>query len=206
MTCTAPIRGHRSARAAARCPVHGSDVGRATNYRVPRGLLPAPLRSQDEVGSTPVIASRSRSQIERTLVQAGLDAVTSHNFTGALIDVSAELSKEASKRSRPSHWLCQLLGDSADSMDPSSVAAAVGDVFADVLVRDGAPEWAASIVGWGVAQAASGPIAALLPGAQLSFGLRTLAVIACPDQSSCSERSRLTVPLLKGLLSASAAS
>lgn len=126
--------------------------------------------------------------------------MTSQKFTVALIDVSATLSTEASRRSKPAHWLCELLADAADSVDPAVVAGVAGDVFADALVENGVPEWAASVAGWGVANAAQTVFTSTMPGAQLCLGLRVLGMFVCPAPEECPAEERLSVPLLKATL------
>jgi len=137
------------------------------------------------------------AEVERALIQAGLDVATSGNFVVALIDVAASLDEGATKRGKPDHWLCTLLADVADALDPSAIAAATGDVFSDALVRAGAPQWVASIAGWGVAKASEEALSSMLPGGQLVLGLRVLGMAVCPQPSSCPAQSRLSVPLLK---------
>lgn len=140
------------------------------------------------------------ADVERALILAGLDAVASRDFAGALIDVSVSLQAEASKRSKPSHWLCELLADAADAVDPATIARAFGDVFADALVAQGVPDWAAAIAGWGIAKAAEGAISSVAPGSQLCLGLRVLGVLVCPSLASCPVGPRLSVPLFKAAL------
>ncbi len=199
MKCTARVTGqHRRATAAARCPVH-----RGENLRTIAAPAVAPNTQPTYRHSTQLrrdLIQMRRADVERTLIQAGLDAAVSRDFTGALADVAVALAEEASRRSKPSHWLCNLLADTAEAIDPSAIAAAMGDVFADALVKAGTPEWVASIAGWGIAKAAESSITALLPGAQLSLGLRVLALMSCPSPSGCPAGLRLSTPVLKAIL------
>lgn len=139
-------------------------------------------------------------EVERALIDAGLDAVTSKDFTAALIDVADALQPEAMKRSKPLHWLCELLADAADAVDPAVITRVAGDEFADALAADGMPQWAASMVGRGVANAAEGVLSSIMPGAQLCLGLRVLGMLVCPAPSACPVQTRLSVPLLKAAL------
>lgn len=213
MDCTAPTRGHRSPRAWARCPAcrggggwaePTANAGSATTAGATRfadvstaGGLPS--SSSGRRGPRPSRAA----EIERALISAGLDAAASHDFTAALIDVATALDDEASKRSNGSHWLCALLADAADAVDPAAIAAATGDVFADALIEIGVPNWAASVIGWGVAKAVESTLSSLLPGIQLCLGLRALGLLVCPSPSGCPVQSRLSVPLLKAALASS---
>lgn len=139
-------------------------------------------------------------EVVRGLVQAGLDAATSEAFTGVLVDVAVTLSEEASAREKPGHWLCVMLADAADGLDPASVAGVIGNVFADALVDVGVPEWAASIAGWGIANGARQMLTHILPGAQLCLGLRVLGMLVCPAPEPCPAGDRLSAPLLKAAL------
>lgn len=212
MSCTAPVRGHRSPRAWSRCPVcrgGGGWSSPSSSYARPvsQGGLPTPTGSSGRPAAPPTSSGShpgGRSEaVERALISAGLDAVASRNFTAALVDVAVALQSEASRRGKTSHWLCELLADAADAIDPGSVASAVGDVFADALVAYGVPNWAASIAGWGVAKASEAAIGSLMPSTQLCLGLRVLALLVCPSPETCPAGSRLSVPILKASLSAS---
>lgn len=145
--------------------LHGTDQRTKRPSRL--GKMPGPGRA---------------AKIERALISAGIDAAASHDFTAALIDVATDLDDEASKRSKGSHWLCALLADAADAVDPAAIAAATGDVFADALIEIGVPNWAASVIGWGVAKAVESTLSSLLPGTQLRLGLRALGLLVCPSR------------------------
>ena len=218
MKCTAPIRGHSSSRAWSRCPpcrggsgwtaprVSGGHTSGATTAGAKGtilGRIATPTTSAPNQMPSPQVSSRA-GKVERDLIAAGLDFLESRNFTAALIDVSVALEAEASKRATPSHWLCQLLADSADAVDPATIASIAGDVFADALVANGAPEWAASIAGWGVAKAAEGALSSMMPGVALSLGLRVLGMLVCPSPSSCPAATQLSAPVLKTALAAPA--
>src|SRR5699024_6130022 len=200
--CTARKTGrHRTASGAARCPVHGrgsmaSSLSiRSSSPPLPpvrpaarRPSRPAPLPA-NTASRRPAPAEPSRGrrpaaeraqQVERALIQAGLNAATSKAFTGPLIDVSTALTKKASRRWRFGHWLCLLLADAADTIDVDTVAGVAGDIFADALIRVGVPGWAASVIGWGVSNAAQKALVHVMPGAQLCLGLRVLSVLVCP--------------------------
>ena len=129
-----------------------------------------------------------------------MDAATSEAFTGVLVDVAVTLSEEASARGKPGHWLCVMLADAADGLDPASVAGVIGNVFADALVDVGVPERAASIAGWGIANGARQMLTHILPGAQLCLGLRVLGMLVCPAPEPCPAGDRLSAPLLKAAL------
>lgn len=210
MKCTAPVRGHRSPRAWSRCPACRNGGG----WSAPPAssdLNPAPAEHGVGAGAERprgrlAPGTRRVAEVQRALIQAGLDAATSGELVSALIDVAATLDEEASKRSKPDHWLCTLLADAADALDPGVIAAATGDVFADALVVSGAPEWVASIAGWGVAKAAEGALSTLLPGGQLVLGLRVLGLLVCPRPNSCPAQSRLSVPVLKSVIGGAVAS
>ena len=114
-----------------------------------------------------------------------------------LLDVALELETKAARRSKPSHWLCELLADAADAVDPTAVAAAAADAFSEALVRIGVPGWIAAVAGRGVAKAAENALASALPGAQLCLGLRVLGIMACPAPEACPAGTRLSGPLLR---------
>lgn len=214
MQCSAPVRGHRSPRAWSRCPAcrggGGWSAPRTNNSRmagsVSTGVSSLPRRAgtvPPATGPSPQRGPRTdgrAAQVERALINAGLDAPASRDFTAALIDVAAALQAEASNRSKPSHWLCEILADAADATDPAAITSAMGDVFADALEEKGMPAWAASIAGWGIAKAAEGALSSAMPGAQLSLGLRVLGMLACPSPQDCPAGDRFTVPLLKAAL------
>lgn len=208
--CTARVTGvHRTASGAARCPVHGT--GRS-GYR-PRSSGRTSLPPLTRAGTGPVapppqrttVPSRSGRavQVQRVLTQAGLDAAQGGQFVSILLDVSADLSNEATRRSRPTHWLCQILADAADAIDPASVAGTIGEVFADEMVRTGIPQWVADIAGWGFARAAENALSTVSPGAQLCLGLRVLGALVCPDPSSCPAEDQISVPIVQELLAQS---
>ena len=209
MRCTAPVRGHRSPRAWARCPACRGGGGWAppgSSFARPEesGSLgePASPRGLPRQSASPAtsLSGRSSQEVRRALIEAGLDAAASQEFTAALIDVAVALQSEATSRKKASHWLCELLAEAADAVDPGSVASAVGHVFADFLVLNGAPDWAATIAGWGIAQASRAAISSLVPASQLCLGLRVLALLVCPSPPACPVGAKLSVPILKASL------
>lgn len=207
MKCTAPVRGHRSARARSRCPACRGGGG--WSAPASSGFLP-PVQAGHGTGGKATRPRERRSpdarrvaDVQHSLIQAGLDATTSGHLVSALIDVAASLDEEASKHSKPDHCLCTLLADVADALDPGVITAVAGDVFADALVESGMPRWAATVAGWGVAKSAEGALSSMLPGGQLVLGLRVLGMLVCPRPSSCPAQSRLSVPVLKAIIGGS---
>lgn len=202
MKCTAPVKGHRSPNARSRCPVcrgggwRGPSGSHSTAPTQPasNGVRSRPTRGVAEV-------ELRADSAESALVSAGLDPATSEKFTVALMEVASSLQAGASSRGKASHWLCELLAEAADFIDPGLVANAVGAVFSDLLVANGMPQWAAGIAGKGVAKASEATISSFMPSTQLSLGLRVLAVLVCPLPRSCPVEERVSVPILKDILS-----
>lgn len=207
MKCTAPVRGHWSPNARSKCPVcrggggRGLPGGSGGHYTEPTQTTSNGVRSRLTPG---VVKVELRvDSAESALVSAGLDFATSEKFATALTEVASSLQEGTPSRGKASHWLCTLLAEAADSIDPGSVASAVGAVFSDVLVVNGMPQWAADIAGRGVAKASEATISSFMPSTQLSLGLRVLALLVCPSPRSCPVEGRVSVPILKALLSES---
>jgi hypothetical protein len=209
MTCTAPVRGHHSDRAFARCTasVHG---GQASGHSRDSNNLPSSTQSASANAATPsgiaiqaVTPHQSRKQtardreVEHALFNAGLTFIESHDFTGALLDLSVELAGEAAKRGKTKHWLCVTLADLADAIDPAVIASAVSSAFEDALVDAGAPLWVVQIVGRGISKAAEAALGPILPGSQLCLGLRALSLMVCPEPETCPTQPELAITILK---------
>lgn len=159
---------------------------------MPSGAAPHPVRPHRSGQQ----AARAR-EVEHALFAAGLTAIESRDFTSALLDLSVELSGEAAKRGKSAHWLCEMLADLADAIDPAAVAGAVGGEFEAALVGSGAPPWVAQIAGWGVSKAAEAALVHILPGSKLCLGLRALSLMVCPDPDACPTQPKLAVTILK---------
>ncbi|HJX77895.1 hypothetical protein [Glutamicibacter sp.] len=121
----------------------------------------------------------------------------SKDFAVALLDLSVELAGEAAKRGKSKHWLCEMLADLADVIDPAVIADAVGSVFETAVVDAGAPSWIAQVAGWGISKAAETALLPLLPGSQLCLGLRALSLLVCPNPEACPTQPELAAAILK---------
>lgn len=116
------------------------------------------------------------------------------------MDVASDLQTQARAHSKSLHWLCELLANIADTIDPASVADAFGETFVGVLREYGAPKWVADVAGWGVSKAAEGLLKHVIPGAQLCLGLRVLGLQVCPDLDSCPAQAKLSMPLIRAAI------
>lgn len=207
MKCTAPIRGHRAQRAKDRCPSCRRQEGRHGPRADTQAIAQPRLRSTHPSSVTIERPANSallarKTEVERRLIRAGLDALSSEYFVDALSAVALELYEQEpqSPGRRRAHWLCMVLAEIADAIDPSQVAAAVGNAFEQVLIDKGMPDWAAIIAGKGIAKASVNVLSALTPEAQLCLGLRVLAALQCPQPDTCPEIEKVSVSSLRAAL------
>lgn len=141
------------------------------------------------------------------MIGAGLTAIESRDFTGALLDLAVELQKESAKhssRSKRKHWLCELLAELANVIDPGVIASAVGGAFEVALGDAGAPLWVAQIAGRGISKAAETALLHIVPGSQLCLGLRALSLMVCPNPEVCPTQPELAATLVKSVIGARA--
>lgn len=187
MSCTAPKKGHHRASAEARCPVHRSGV-------------PSPVLSP--AGSPSLFRAHAEQALRKIfplLADAGFDTATD-KLAGALLKVAVEIQSSEDWRGNSSHCLCKVFADAAEAIDPGEVASAVGDFFEATLIKHGVPGWAAIIAGRGIAEATKRTLSTLEPAAQLSLGVRIVAIWLCPQPERCPEGTRLSAPLFEAAL------
>jgi hypothetical protein len=193
--CTAPVKGHRTVAAAANCPECGPLM---------RSALPPvqhPPHRRPPLHKKKRRVEKHRETTAEQLVNIGLTASTADSLTVSLLDTAESLQRRARWRLKPRHWLCQLLADTADAVDPAVLGSLVGANFKEALVARGMPPWAAAVAGKGISEAASAVLASLMPHQQLILGLRVLALLCCPDADRCPASERLVPPVLRAAAS-----
>lgn len=201
MTCrNAPALGHRSDAARRACrecnPTrpHGSHHGQDRTFADVSLALPRGVSSQRCI------------DIERDLADEFLSVAEAGDVVEALSGVAGRLIEDPATRvGSGSHWLCELVADVADGVDPGTVADEVGDAIADALVAGGLPWVAAHMVGNGIAEATEQVLTPLLPQEPLVLALRTLGLMICPDPDRCPASERLALPIAESALDTRAA-
>lgn len=209
MTCTAPVWGHRRARAWSRCPECRGGRGWAAPSSVttttPTITTKSATSSRSQV-TTPKPAGRQfagiTNEVQHRLVDSGLNAADSRSFISALVGLAGEMQSGDSSDSASSHWLCQVLATAAEAIDPGSVASTTGRVSAEVHIPNGMPNSAGMIAGRGVAVAVEGAISSLMQNSQLCLELRVLALLVCPAPRKCPADNSVSIPILRETLGA----
>lgn len=192
MTCTAPVRGHYKTSAAARCP---GPCTRPFRFDSPYGIIdPVPP-------PPPAVSDERKVWITRQLAKRGWTAGLSDALTAGLwTHVTVEVKRSPNWQGNSDHWLCTMLADAVEAMDPGTVAEAVGDLFQAALTDRGVKPWVAGILGRGIAKATGQLLATADPTEQLRLGLLVVAMSLCPRPESCPETDRLALPVVQATL------
>ncbi|MDN3481237.1 hypothetical protein QMA10_04780 [Arthrobacter sp. APC 3897] len=136
--------------------------------------------------------------IRDQLVKAGWDVALSKDLTVVLWNsVAGAITKSPNWRGNSGHWLCVMLADAVDAIDPGTVAENVGSLFEAALVDRGVTPWVAVIVGRGIAKATEQTLSTMDPAEQLRLGLLVVAICLCPRPEKCPEENRLTLPIFQ---------
>lgn len=126
-----------------------------------------------------------------------MDKFAGDNAAQILFTVASELSEEAKKHGKPTHWLCELLADTADAIDPATISGITGELFTAALKDANVPDWVAETAGHGISRAVAGALPTLEPNTQLALGLRIVGAALCPKPESCPADSRLSTPVIQ---------
>lgn len=205
MDCTAPTRGHRTAGGVARCPVHGGH-GLA--------VAPNPAPVPPPAGHQPVapLAYSPITLMTVSVLVDGLEAVLSGKPATAvkayqgLVELADQVGpKVAEKHSdKPAHWLCELLADVADAIDPSVATAQMQRALEQLLISDGLHRVIAALISKALEKTLKAAATQLMPH-QYALALRVLGILLCPDVDNCPAGDRLANPVLEAIADSGAA-
>lgn len=148
--------------------------------------------------------SKGRRASNRQVVAAKLEGTRASAVVALLFDpdslygIAADdlLSRVPWHRRRgPEHWLCELLNESSNAIDPGTYTTAVGKEVTQLIHAAGMPRFAAAVLGKAAAFGA-GRLVEVNTG-QIILGLRVIVPLVCPEFERCPAQGPVCTTLAK---------
>lgn len=116
----------------------------------------------------------------------------------AAVPAARKLRRAARLHFRCGHWLCQLLADTADIINPATLSCSMARTAEQAMTQFlEVPGWIAKPAGHFVQEISDTALVGVMPHAQLAFGLRVLAIAVCPAPARCPAQTQLAPSILQ---------